>query len=65
MMSVNMSAVVPYRGDEVVVALHSGFHTYHLLTGELQAIEDPEQGKDTNRFNDGNVMRRAASGQAR
>ncbi|WP_419891974.1 SMP-30/gluconolactonase/LRE family protein [Paenibacillus xylanexedens] len=49
----HVGAVVPYRGDEVVVALRSGFHTYHLLTSELQAIEDPEQDKDTNRFNDG------------
>ncbi|WP_339307875.1 SMP-30/gluconolactonase/LRE family protein [Paenibacillus sp. FSL L8-0435] len=49
----HVGAVVPYRGDEVVVALRSGFHTYHLLTGELHAIEDPEQDKDTNRFNDG------------
>lgn len=49
----HVGAVVPYRGDEVVVALRSGFYTYHLLTGELHAIEDPEQEKDTNRFNDG------------
>ncbi|MDT9718818.1 SMP-30/gluconolactonase/LRE family protein [Paenibacillus sp. ClWae2A] len=49
----HVGAVVPYRGDEVVVALRSGFYTYHLHTGELLAIEDPEQNKDTNRFNDG------------
>ncbi|MCP1183507.1 SMP-30/gluconolactonase/LRE family protein [Paenibacillus sp. 1781tsa1] len=49
----HVGAVVPYRGDEVVVALRSGFHTFHLITGELHAIEDPEQDKDTNRFNDG------------
>lgn len=49
----HVGAVVPYRGDEVVVALRSGFHTCHLLTGEMKAIEDPESDKDTNRFNDG------------
>ncbi|MFB8373471.1 SMP-30/gluconolactonase/LRE family protein [Paenibacillus taichungensis] len=49
----HVGAVVPYHGDEVVVALRSGFHTYNLLTGDLQPIEDPEKGKDNNRFNDG------------
>ncbi|WP_339837882.1 SMP-30/gluconolactonase/LRE family protein [Paenibacillus sp. FSL R7-0272] len=49
----HVGAVVPYRGDEVIVALRSGFYTYHLLTGEKQAIADPEQDKSTNRFNDG------------
>ncbi|WP_405172355.1 SMP-30/gluconolactonase/LRE family protein [Paenibacillus sp. FSL H8-0280] len=49
----HVGAVVPYRGDEVVVALRSGFYTYNLLTGARHAIEDPEQEKDTNRFNDG------------
>lgn len=49
----HVGAVVPYRGDEVIVALRSGFYTYHLITGERQAITDPEQDKPTNRFNDG------------
>ncbi|MCG7376999.1 SMP-30/gluconolactonase/LRE family protein [Paenibacillus sp. ACRSA] len=50
----HVGAVVPYRRDEVIVALRSGFHTFHLGTGQLQRIEeDPEHGIETNRFNDG------------
>ncbi|GGH59198.1 regucalcin-like protein [Paenibacillus silvae] len=49
----HVGAVVPYRGSEVLVALRTGFYTYDLITGELQAIADPEQDKTTNRFNDG------------
>lgn len=49
----HVGAVVPYQGDEVMVVLRSGFHAFHLRTGRLQLIEDPEQGLDGNRFNDG------------
>lgn len=48
-----IGAVVPYREDEVIVALYEGFHKYRLSTGELTFIANPEQDHPNNRFNDG------------
>ncbi|WP_438350091.1 SMP-30/gluconolactonase/LRE family protein [Paenibacillus sp. FA6] len=48
-----IGAVVPYREEEVIVALFEGFHKYHLSTGELTLISNPEQDIPNNRFNDG------------
>lgn len=49
----SIGAVVPYREDEVIVALYEGFHKYQLSTGVLTFIANPEHDLPNNRFNDG------------
>jgi sugar lactone lactonase YvrE len=49
----SIGAVVPYREEEVIIALYEGFHKYHLSTGDLTFIANPERGYLNNRFNDG------------
>lgn len=48
-----VGCVVPRRAGGVLLAMHHGFYTLDLATGNLQPILDPEAGLPENRFNDG------------
>lgn len=47
-----VGTVVPRKGGGLMLALHHGFATLDVETGEVSIIADPEQGLP-NRFNDG------------
>lgn len=49
----HVGTVVPWRGEEVVVAVRHGFASFDLATGTLRPIFDPEEHLAGNRFNDG------------
>ena len=49
----HVGTVVPWRGDEVMVAVRHGFASFDLATGALTPIHDPEEHLSGNRFNDG------------
>ncbi len=49
----HIGTVVPWRRDEVMVAVRHGFTSFDLATGTLHPILDPEEHLPGNRFNDG------------
>ncbi len=49
----HIGTVVPWRRDEVMVAVRHGFASFDLATGTLHPILDPEEHLPGNRFNDG------------
>ncbi len=48
-----VGTVVPWRANEVMLAVYDGFASYHLETQKLHLIANPEADKPDNRFNDG------------
>ena len=48
-----VGTVVPWRDNEVMLAIQNGFASYNLKTQQLSLIIDPEADKPNNRFNDG------------
>ncbi len=49
----HIGTVVPWRRDEVMVAVRHGFASFDLATGTLHPILDPEEHLPGSRFNDG------------
>lgn len=52
-MPAKIGTVVPYKANEVVVALQTGIYIFNLNTEELIFKTNPEEDINTNRFNDG------------
>lgn len=48
-----IGCVVPNRGNEVIVAMKSGFYNLDLESGKRSFIVDPEESQPDNSFNDG------------
>jgi len=48
-----VGTVVPRENGGLVIAGDTGFHFLDDLSGDLEAIGDPEPSKENNRFNDG------------
>lgn len=48
-----VGTVVPWRDNELMLAVQDGFASYNLDTKQLHLITDPEADKPHNRFNDG------------
>ena len=48
-----VGTVVPWRDNEVMLAVQNGFASFNLETSQLNLITDPEADKPNNRFNDG------------
>ncbi len=49
----HVGTVVPWRDQEVALALAHGFGSFHLETGQVRIFNDPECNQPGNRFNDG------------
>ncbi|WP_079474938.1 SMP-30/gluconolactonase/LRE family protein [Marinococcus halophilus] len=49
----HVCAAVPREKGGMMLALRDGFYSYDLVSGEKEAIIDPEPDKPGNRFNDG------------
>jgi sugar lactone lactonase YvrE len=48
-----VGTVVPRRSGGLMLALHHGFASLDLETGQVAVVADPEQDRPGNRFNDG------------
>ena len=48
-----VGTIVPWRANEVMLAVYDGFASYNLETQQLHLITNPESDKPNNRFNDG------------
>lgn len=49
------SLAIRKDGAGAILALANGFHTLDFATGDIDLINDPEEGLDENRLNDGKV----------
>lgn len=49
----SVGTVVPTKGDDLLLALRSGFAFLNLQSGNVEHLSDPESDKPGNRFNDG------------
>ncbi len=49
----HVGTVVPWRDQEVVLALACGLGSFNLATGQVTIFSDPETNQAGNRFNDG------------
>lgn len=49
----HVGTIVPWKDDTVMLALQHGFGTFHLDTGTVTILNDPESNQPANRFNDG------------
>ncbi|KAA3656424.1 MAG: SMP-30/gluconolactonase/LRE family protein [Chloroflexi bacterium] len=48
-----VGTIVPWRSNEVMLAVQDGFASYNFDTKQLNLITNPEADKPQNRFNDG------------
>ncbi len=49
----HVGTIVPWQEDTVMLALQHGFGSFHLATGTVTILNDPESNQPGNRFNDG------------